>query len=193
MRKLKLIIDSDSVLAQTVNHLLELYNEEYDLDFKLEDVTDFNVSNVQAKNTDMQKYFEQRGFFYDLKPVEGAQEYINKLIEDGHDVVVATASLVTAYEDKYRWLQKYFPNIKKENIIMAVRKDLIKGDIMLDDGLHNIISNICDYAVIFDRPWNRVEDTEHLRIYNWKEFYEFVCKVANNESDIELISGKEAI
>lgn len=193
MRKLKLIIDADSVLAKTITHLLELYNKEYNLDFMFEDVSDFYLPNIQVKDTNMEKYFRQRGFFYDLEPVEGAQEYVNKLIQDGHDIIVATAAQFTSFEDKYRWLRRYFINIPKENIMMAVRKDLIKGDIMLDDGLHNISKSICDYAVIFDRPWNRVGDNEHIRIYNWKEFYEFVYKIANTEDENELVIDKEAI
>ena len=53
---------------------------------------------------------------------------------------------------------------------------MIKCDIMIDDGPHNLING--DYLrVLFDAPHNRTfpaEDNQMKRVYNWEQVYNLI-------------------
>ena len=51
-------------------------------------------------------------------------------------------------------LQRDFPEIPAENILLGTRKDLVRLDILLDDGAHNISHSPATYPVLFRKPWN---------------------------------------
>lgn len=175
MKKFTIILDSDGVCVQTMEKVLRLYNEEYHLDFTLEDITKGNLSKVQKKGTDMFKYFKEDGFFLDLESVFESKKYIDKLIEDGHDIYICTSSPKSGIIDKINNLTNLFSNIKEENIIPISAKHLLKGDIILDDGVHNIETSICDIKVLYTRPWNNTKKGDFFRISSWKDFYDLVC------------------
>lgn len=177
MKGLKIILDSDGVCVKTMEKVLEKYNKEYCTYLKLEDVTSGNLRNVQLPNTDMLKYFNEKGFFVDLEPIFEAQKYIKKLIDDGHEVFICTASPRHAIEEKFENLLNLFPCIKEENIIPISAKYLLKADIMLDDGYHNIETSVCDVKVLFSQPWNETKKGDFIRINNWKEFYSLVKSI----------------
>ena len=57
MKKLRIFFDIDGVLADTQTEVLNRYNEEYGLDYSLEDITCWDLTKVQKPGTDMTKYF----------------------------------------------------------------------------------------------------------------------------------------
>lgn len=184
MRKLKIILDCDGVLADTIKKVLHLYNNEYNLNFKKEDIVAWDMTKIQKPGTSLTKYFNQRGFFRDLDPMEDAQKYVKKLLEDGHEVFVATASPLEGLEDKLLWLRENFGFIPESNIVFIQRKDLLYGDIILDDALHNLENSQCEFKVVFDQPWNR-DRREFLRVRNWEQFYKLVYFIAMGSRYIE--------
>ncbi|WP_180953916.1 5' nucleotidase, NT5C type [Bacillus sp. M6-12] len=188
MRKLQIISDSDEVVAKNIQEVLKRYNGEYKTSLKQEELIDWDLVNFQKEGTDILKYFNEPGFFRHLEIMEEAQYYIKKIIEDGHDFIIATASPKEGIIDKIEFFEEYFPFIPFENIIPIKRKDTLVGDIMVDDAPHNLETSKCKYPVIFDCQWNR--NTEKYpflkdlkRVHSWKEFYEFVCEVANEDTD----------
>jgi 5'-nucleotidase len=186
MRKLQIILDSDEVVAKNIDKVLDSYNGEYGTNLTREELIDWDLTQFQKEGTDILKYFNMPGFFRDLPLMEESQKYIAKLIEDGHDVVIATSSPRNGILDKIDFFEEFFPFIPFQNIIPITRKDLLRGDIMLDDAPHNLKASNCQYPVVFDNLWNRnTEKHEFLkdlkRVHSWKEFYEFVCEVANQE------------
>lgn len=174
MRKLNILLDSDGVCVQTMEKVIKLYNEEHGLRFRLEDIKKGDLSKIQQKGTDMFKYFKEKGFFLDLEPIFESQKYIKKMVEDGHNVFICTASPKLGIVDKIDNLLSLFPCLKEENIIPISAKHLLKGDIILDDGYHNIKSSICDIKVLYTQPWNESKEGDFLRVSNWKEFYNIV-------------------
>jgi len=79
--------------------------------------------------------------FRDLEPIEGSIEAIQKLYDSGkYDMFIATTSPwnnETGASDKVEWLKKYFGDIFKKKIFITHRKDLLIGDILIDDRLKN--------------------------------------------------------
>lgn len=182
MKRLQIILDSDGVLAEPIKKVLILYNKEYKDNLKYEDITDWDLCKFQKEGSDICKYFRDKNFFRDLPVIFEAQIYVKKLIDDGHDVIIATASHKNGVIDKFDWFEEYFPFVKYENIIPISRKDLLLGDVMLDDGGHNLLTSKCKYPVVFDSPWNRNKELDKfIRVTSWEIFYNLVCSISNKE------------
>ena len=47
-----------------------------------------------------------------------------------------------------------FPDFPEQNIIMGFQKSLVRFDVTLDDGPHNILKSCAKYPVLMRRPWN---------------------------------------
>lgn len=119
-----------------------------------------------------------------LDVIDGAKEYIERLKEDGHTIIIITGRDNGEYKDPYTMTKKW---LKKKGIVYD-KLILVNGykgkaekclendiDVMIDDS-----SRICRECfrnnittIIMDRPCNRNEN-EIPRVHNWKEIYEFI-------------------
>lgn len=100
---------------------------------------------------------EYRKFFYELKPLPGVVENIQKLMNE-HFVVIITKMMNWRYcpMDKHDWLLKYFP---KKNYEIAMVSDhrtkgLINVDFMVDDDPRVIESMRGGFNILIEQPWN---------------------------------------
>ena len=83
-----------------------------------------------------------------------------------------------------------YPYLKWEDVIVASDKSLVNGDIMIDDGTHNLETTSCDLPILFDRPHNRSYNdfaAGMVRVETWDEIYEVVSDFA------ELLSADDEI
>ncbi|NES53370.1 5'-3'-deoxyribonucleotidase, partial [Escherichia coli] len=62
---------------------------------------------------------------------------------------------------------EYFPFIPHSNVVLCGNKNIIKADIMIDDGIHNLES-FEGMKILFDAPHNRNEN-RFIRVMNWEE------------------------
>ena len=86
--------------------------------------------------------FGKKGFRPDLEldfstfePISGAIDAIEKLIDMGHDLFIATTppwNHPDAWGQKRNWVEKHLPSLKRK-MFLTHRKDLLKGDILIDD------------------------------------------------------------
>ena len=70
---------------------------------------------------------------FDLIP--GAREGVTKLLEMGHDLFIASTppwNNPSAWGQKRDWINKHFPELKRK-VFLTHRKDLLDGDILIDD------------------------------------------------------------
>ena len=90
-------------------------------------VADFNaeVNAVTRFNTD-------KGFFYNLKPIEVNVRAVKELVRYNEVCILTASPNKRADRDKIKWLKKYMPFIKKENIIIC-RNGQRKVDFMVSD------------------------------------------------------------
>ena len=73
--------------------------------------------------------------FSTFEPMPGAIDAIKKLEDMGHDLFIATTppwNHPDAWGQKRDWVEKHFP-IFKRKMFLTHRKDLLKGDILIDD------------------------------------------------------------
>ena len=81
------------------------------------------------------------GLFRNLKPIKDAIKSVNKLLSlDKYEVYfLSTAPWgnTSAWTDKRIWLEEQFGEKINRKLILTHRKDLVKGDILIDDRPNN--------------------------------------------------------
>ena len=118
------------------------------------------------------KYFKQREFYLAQKPLPGAQEFVRKLSKKG-ELFCITAIDPEFMDIRINQILKFFPEIEKQNIIPAYRKDIVHLDFLLDDAAHNILKSTAKFPVLLRRPWNR-SITGMLSANSYDEFLNIV-------------------
>ena len=99
-------------------------------------LADFN----KEKNA-VERFKKEKGFFRKLKPIKRNLKYAKKLLKNGYNVKIISASPnEQADQDKKLWLNKYLKNMKNENIII-VRNGEVKAD---------YVGNLNRTAILFD-------------------------------------------
>jgi 5'(3')-deoxyribonucleotidase len=102
--------------------------------------------------------------FLNLGVIPGAIDAVNKLLGDIRFEVyfLSTApwNNPTAWTDKRLWLEKFFGEKINRRLILTHRKDLLKGDILIDDRPHNGAANfegkILKFASLEFPDWNSI-------------------------------------
>ena len=123
-----------------------------------------------------------------LKVLNGAKEYIDKLSADGHYICIISGRDNGEYHDPYKmtkeWLDNHFikydkivlTNVysHKEKAIQCLENNI---DIMIDDSV-----GICRCCIenniktfLMDTPYNRSADIP--RVNSWKEIYETISNI----------------
>jgi 5'-nucleotidase len=175
----------DQILADWVGRILEWWNEDHPKDKPVtkEDVKSWDMTDVLKGGEGhyfIRSCMRYPEFYRDLEPIPGAIEGVKELVDKGHDVVIATAmpsSAPIAFVGKMEWLRRNMPFFPTQNLIAIKRKELLEGDVLFDDGLHNIEAwdQAGKQAVVLDCPWNRKPVYFGVqRVFSWKEFLHFV-------------------
>lgn len=172
------ILDVDDVLTGTNDKVVDTYNSEHEDKISRKDIIRFRYTECPNIKHKITHYFERPGFFADLEPAEGVIEGVKRLIDEGYDVVFATATCRQGARDRIEWLIKHFPFIPEKNISIIGRKDIITGEWFLDDCVDNIVTNKCVNRIIMNAEWNTEEEYPQskgfTRVDNFTEFVELV-------------------
>ena len=184
--KLTIAIDFDDVLGDCNGYALKITNKRHGCNLKLEDIVSWGeLGNDTDKRLEC---FEELSFFENQPLLPGAKEFIRELmLKPNREVLIVTAIQPQFMQIRAAKILNEFPELKPENIIMAVRKERIKADILLDDNPQNILKSIADYPVLYRRPWNE-HLTGMLSINNYSEFLSLVDRVERNRHTSKFTS-----
>ncbi len=180
------LVDMDDVLEELAIGWTRYLNDKYHLSVTEGSVADWDIAKYFPTLTEKQVYdaeFDDHIWdFVDVTP--GAVEGVQELIKDGHEVFIVTA---TRYETmKYKMdtlLFKYFPFLDWGQVIVTENKQLILGDVLIDDRPHNFMGGVYE-KILFDRPHNRSFDENEVgakRVYNWTEVLREVRRIAKEK------------
>lgn len=184
MKKLTVLIDMDDTIENLCEVWVNYLNERYGTDVLLNDVREWDITKA-FPTLSRGEIFEplcEECLWKRITPLPGAVENIQKLIDDGHKVVIVTTSHPDTISMKLNnVLFKYFPYFTCDDVIITSQKQLVKGDILIDDAPHNLENG--DYLkLLFDAPHNQSYDETNedmIRVHNWNEAYDAVNCIAN--------------
>lgn len=135
------------------------------------------------------KEVRKGNFFLDVEPIEDSVEMVNKLFDEGNQIVFITKrknTFNTKMKTK-KWLKKC--GFKFNKVILGAEKkgeicDNIGIDLFVDNDLRNIYDAI-DYgidSILMGDPYNKNDD-DVRRMTSWKEVYKYASEVkANGEN-----------
>ena len=119
MNKKRLYFDMDNVLVDFASGLAKI-DEQTKLDYE-------------------GRLDEIPGIFGLMEPMKGAIDAAHKLSEKYDVFILSTAPWKnpSAWSDKVAWVTKYLDDVFHKRMIITHRKDLCKGDFLIDDRSKN--------------------------------------------------------
>lgn len=167
MKTFRILIDMDNVLENLGDVWVDELNKRHGLSMTPEDITEWDMAKFYPTLTRNEVFapLHDESTWLRVEPLPGAQEAVNTLKADGHDLVIVTASHPDTVKWKYDWLARHFPSIKYKDIIFASRKQLVTGDYLIDDAPHNLFGGLY-VPILFTSPHNRAWKPRRLCEYN---------------------------
>lgn len=181
------LIDIDDTIIDLLPSWCDWLNKLYKTNVKPEDIIEWNICTYFPTLTKNQifKPLNDPLFWQNIKSREYSVEYLKKLIDDGFDVYLCSATYYeTVYPKFHLVIQKYFSYIDWSKVIITSNKQMIKADFCIDDGVHNLIDG--DYTkILMTQPHNdsySAEENGMYRVSNLMEAYKLIHKLVKNES-----------
>ncbi len=184
-RSLTILVDVDNVLEDLHTPWVAAVNKKYGTNVKPEDITHWNIEDFfdGLSRTQVFSPLHTRELWESLEPLKDSQKYLKQLKDDGHKVYLLTSAHPDTIPLKIKFVQKYFPFISFKEIIIASKKQMVKGDVLIDDAPHNLEGG--EYmGILVDSSHNKSYDESKygfIRVKNWVEIYEAVCDIARKE------------
>ena len=112
----------------------------------------FDMDGVLAdfgkEKNGVERFATEKGFFKNLKPIKKNVKLIKKLVKNGFDVNIISASPnENADLDKILWLKKYIPSLKLNKVILCRNHDNkadfvsdISKTVLIDDYTINLLN-----------------------------------------------------
>lgn len=170
---LRLGIDIDSVLCDSIPRLLQRINYQQGIYLTKSDVVewDFPVASSTLGELILEA-FRDADFVMSLPPMDGAQEAVKRLALD-LDIIIVTSRKQLTIDATRNWVKRWF------GIFPVVHTGDTKNgydlDILVDDAPHNVVpfADTGRPAILFDQPWNQQVPEHPLiwRCWNWPEVH----------------------
>lgn len=179
---MKIGIDIDDTMADTFDYLQPYIAEFFEVNINY--LRDNNISYSNLPEEMKKREFEFAKKYYDkvmpntpFKPK--VAEYINKIKDLGHEIIVITARDKTLYTDEYKTTIKELENnnINYDKLICDFDKAKVckneKIDLFIDDSIANCskVNELEIKTIVFNSKSNIKEKTNLYRVDNWKDIY----------------------
>lgn len=183
MKKLTILVDMDDTIENLCEVWIGYLNEQYGTNVQLDDIKEWDMTKA-FPTIKPQMIYEplcDEKLWKRVLPLPGAVETIRRIMEEGHKVVIVTA----AHQDTVNMklnnvLFNYFPYLSMNDVIITSQKQLIYGDLLIDDAPHNLEGGHY-IKLLFDAPHNRSYSeaaNDMTRVHNWDDIYKIVSKIS---------------
>lgn len=169
-RRLRVAIDMDEVLADSLGKFLRVYNETSGARLKAGDIDGRSLEAIvgEAGTASARELVLDPSFFRDLEVIEGSREVVRELAERYEVFVVSAAMEVpTSFAAKYAWLREHFPFIPPSHVVLCGDKAALDVDYLIDDTPRHF-ERFRGTSILFSAPHNRGE-THFLRVEGWAD------------------------
>ena len=178
--------DIDNVICNLQEVVINIFNKKFGSHYILEDFTEYDIMNVMPTQDAivMREMYGMSGLYESVKPIPGAQEALEKLINLGHQIYLVTDAVPQTYGEKVSFIKRFFPYIDEGHIVAMKHKWMFKCDAMIEDNLQNLLAKPYYHRICFNQPWNKqINDWTYdiHRCNNWNEVVEVVNKINDLE------------
>lgn len=167
----------DGIVADLSSEWLRRYNRDYNDTLPLERFfATWNTSdNVKPEcGSKIFDYLEQPDLYEDVLPIAGALDGVAALRAAGHELIYASACTFGMVDAKAHWLIRNGlceerRNKLPRNFIPIEDKFWLPGDLLIDDGGHNIKAWVTETrrrAVMLEYPHNATLDMPSM-FWSW--------------------------
>lgn len=181
-----ILVDIDDTIENLCQVWCELLNERYGTNVRYTDISTWDISRFFPTLTKEQVFEPLHGeeIWYRLRPLEGAVEYLRKLIDDGFQIYLCTTTDYRNIRQKFEAvIMRFFPFIRWNQVIVASNKQMIRADFLIDDGIHNLEGGEY-HKILMTAPHNLSYDAEANgmhRVYSWEETYRLVRRLCGGD------------
>ena len=177
-------IDMDNTIEDLLTAWCNYLNSSYNLSVNPEDSKDWDMMKLYPMLTSNQVFsaLHDEELWKSVKPINGSEKYIQKLIDNGFEVYIVTATIPENYFIKYKYvIRRYFPFIDNKHIIACYNKQLLNGLVMVDDYIENLKGSQCT-GILFNQSYNKDIDVSSYsnliyRADSWADCYQIIRNV----------------
>lgn len=185
--KLRIGIDIDETLADTMTWINMFYNSCFKTNFVLEDYQTYSIWKTwEITKEEFNKViddFQESSFFERVMPIEDSQGSI-KILSKDYDLITVTCRPYSIHDKTCGFVRSYFPEIKKIISNGNDKRDKhSKLDACLENSLDYLVDDNSDIVMecvkkdiacfLMDKPWNQNCEHENItRVKNWNEILE---------------------
>lgn len=173
-------IDFDNILFPTTEVVIDAYNVRHHTDISLYDINTYSFYDCLSKQVadEIISYFNEKWLYNSLWPISKSRQVVQKLINKGHQVFIATATDAKNLVWKEELLERFFPFIPKENVIKIHKKELLKFDVLIDDCLEHLVKSSGE-KICFSYPWNQKMNPidKFHRVKSWEEIINIINQI----------------
>lgn len=177
--KYKIGVDMDDTIENLLVAWVAWLNKQYNLTVDAGEFKTWGMKDHYPQLTPEQIYepLTRKDFWLTVTPKGDAIFYLDKLIKEGYDIYICTASHYGTVTAKMQAIvERYFPFIDWKHIIVIEDKSMLNFDLLIDDGLHNLMKG--NYKkILLNAQYTQninVEQYGICRCYNWHQIYKKV-------------------
>ena len=176
-----ILLDVDGVVADFASAFLDVYYQLTNIRRWADEVTDWDICRALGISKDLEreiyKAIEGPGFAYQaITPYREAPIGIQSLrkVAEPYWVTSPIHSQTWMY-DRTEWLRRYF-QVEPGRVIHCSAKELLRGDMLVDDKLENIDrwrgANPHGLGLLWSAPYNQGR-SDLVRVHTWDQVIEY--------------------
>lgn len=204
MRKLKIAIDIDDVLAENAAGFVAFSNERWGTSLSVDDYDEHyaRMWQIDTEETERRaREFHESSAVRSYGHIGGAFESLKRL-SDRHELVIATSRRLQIQQDTLLWIDEHFPGIFSssavyfagiwdnihENSHKMTKAELIRtieADVLVDDQLKHClaVAESGRHALLFGNyKWNQASSlpARVTRCMSWLDVEQEIEKIAKS-------------
>ncbi len=186
------LCDMDDVLCDLNTPWIKMLNDKHGTNIRREDISVWDIGEAihskfpSISIPDVFVPINTPGMFRNLPVVAGAKAGLKSIKDRGWRVVIVTSLPIVEHQpgqivqEKMEWIEEHLSGlINPRDIILTYAKNLIAGDVLIDDGPHNLES-FHSNTIVFDQPWNRMVYGS-IRAFDWKDITPIIQAIINGK------------